>query len=316
MIYGGLEGGLDHEGEFLRNEDGEIEGVSTNNGLANAGVSAATTGIFGKAFDFMGRALKNIGDDVAEVVGKGKPRVPGQSAEETRRLIKFADENKVTMTPAQRSQKRAQLQREARMASQPSGAAIHQVKDEQMGRLNQMVLDRYGIKGDAFTPDVLAQMDDVINKGYDEVGEALTRTVGDDQFLTNAAELATDASLTATQKGNLDNYAMQVAEGMNGTQLINLRKKLQRFVQNNRAMHGDYADALDGMVTQIDDLIGRTQPSEVGLQFKNVRDQARVRMALEKGAAIGKDGNINPRSLDTALGSIYRGEFKRGRGRG
>lgn len=314
MAYGAAEGGLDHEGEFIRDDDGNITGIDTNDGLVNAGISGATTGIFGKAFDFMGRAFKNVGDDVAEVVGKGRPRVPGQSAEETRRLIKFADDNNVNMSPAQRSQKRAQLQREARMASQPSGAAINEIRDQQSAKLNQMVLDRYGIKGDAFTPDVLGAMDDVINKGYDEVGEALTRTVGDDQFLTNAAELATDSALTAAQKSNLDDFAMQVSEGMDGTQLINLRKKLQKQVKNNRATNGDYADALSGMVDEIDGLINRVQPSEVGLKFKDVRDQARLRMALEKGAAIGKDGNINPRSLDTALGSIYKGEFKRGRG--
>ena len=314
MAYGAVEGGLDHEGEFIRDDDGNITGIDTNDGLVNAGIAGATTGIFGKAFDFMGRAFKNIGDDVAEAVGKGSPRVPGQSAEETRRLIKFADDNNVNMSPAQRSQKRAQLQREARMASQPSGAAINEIRDQQSAKLNQMVLDRYGIKGDAFTPDVLGAMDDVINKGYDEVGEALTRTVGDDQFLANAAELATDSALTAAQRSNLDDFAMQVSEGMDGTQLINLRKKLQKQVKNNRATNGDYADALGGMVDEIDDLINRVQPSEVGLKFKDVRDQARLRMALEKGAAIGKDGNINPRSLDTALGSIYKGEFKRGRG--
>ena len=320
MAMGGAEMGLDHEAEFRRDDDGNIvrdaDGnpmTDSNGQLMNAAVGASTTGIFGLAFDFLGRAFKNIGDDVVEAVGKGGPRVPGQSAEETRRLIKFADENNVNMTPAQRSQNRAKLQREARMASQPSGRAINEVKEQQMGRMNQMILDRYGIQGDAFTPDVLAKMDDVINTGYDEVGEALTRTVGDEQFLTNAAELATDTALTATQKKNLDAFAMQVAEGMDGKQLMNLRKKLQKQVQNNQAMNGDYADALNGMVGEIDDLIMRGD-TDVGLKFKDVRDQARLRMALEKGAAIGKDGSINPRSLDTALSSIYKGEFKRGRG--
>lgn len=320
MAMGGAEMGLDHEADFRRDDDGSIvrneDGVpmtDSNGQLMNAAVGAGTTGVFGLAFDFLGRAFKNIGDDVVDAVGKGKPRVAGQSAEETRRLMKFADENKVNMTPAQRSQERAKLQAEARMASQPSGRAINEVKGQQAGRMNQMILDRYGIQGDAFTPDVLAKMDDVINTGYDEVGEALTRTVGDDQFLTNAAELATDTSLTATQKKNLDGFAMQVAEGMDGQQLMNLRKKLQKQVKNNQAMNGDYADALNGMVGEIDDLIMRGD-TDVGLKFKDVRDQARLRMALEKGAAIGKDGNINPRSLDTALSSIYKGEFKRGRG--
>ena len=320
MVYGGAETGLDHEAEFVRDEDGQIKRdqdgnavTQGNNQALNAAVGAGTTGVFGLAFDFLGRAFKNAGDDVAEVIGKGKPRVPGQSADETRRLMKFADENKVNMTPAQRSQNRAKLQAEARMASQPSGRVINEVKDQQMGKMNQMILDRFGIQGDSFTPDVLAKMDDVINTGYDEVGEALTRTVGDDQFLTNTAELATDTALTAAQKKNLDSFAMQVAEGMDGKQLMNLRKKLQKQVKNNQAMNGDYADALNSMVSEIDDLIMRGDTA-TGLKFKDVRDQARLRMALEKGAAIGKDGNINPRSLDTALNSIYKGEFQRGRG--
>jgi hypothetical protein len=37
-------------------------------------------------------------------------------------------------------------------------------------------------------------------------------------------------------------------------------------------------------------------------------------MALEKGAAVGKDWEINPRSLDTALRGMYKGEYLRGRG--
>ena len=321
MGMGGIEAGLDNEAEFVRDEDGNIvvdsagnQVTRSNNQALNAVVGAGTTGIFGMAFDFLGRAFKNVGEDVVDAVGKGRPRVSGQSADETRRLIKFADDNNVNMTPAQRSQKRAKLQNEARMTSRPSGQAISDAKDQQMGRMNQMLLDRYGIKGDSFTPDVVAQMDKVINAGYKEVGDALTRTVGDEQFLTGAAELATDGALTAAQKSNLDDFAMQVAEGMDGTQLINLRKKLGKQAKNNRAMNGDYADALDGMTDQLDDLIARTQPAEVGLKFRDVRDQARLRMALEKGVAIGKDGNINPRSLDTALNSIYKGEYKRGRG--
>ena len=92
--------------------------------------------------------------------------------------MKFADENKVNMTPAQRSQNRAKLQAEARMASQPSGRAINEVKEQQMGRMNQIILDRYGIQGDAFTPDVLGPM--TLSLPATTRLAKPTRTVGDD----------------------------------------------------------------------------------------------------------------------------------------
>ena len=89
--WGAWRWALDHEAEFRRDEDGNIIRDADNVPMAdrqrrgNAAVGAGTTGIFGLAFDFLGRAFKNAGGDIAEAVGRGKPRVAGQSAEETRR---------------------------------------------------------------------------------------------------------------------------------------------------------------------------------------------------------------------------------------
>ena len=151
-------------------------------------------------------------------------------------------------------------------------------------------MDRFGIQGDSFTPDVLAKMDDVINTGYDEVGEALTRTVGDDQFLTNTAELATDTALTAAQKKNLDSgspcrwrRAWTASKADEPAQEVALKQ-----VKNNQAMNGDYADALNSMVSEIDDLIGARDTATGELwTLKDVRGRRIRRMALEKGAAMG-----------------------------
>ena len=107
---------------------------------------------------------------------------------------------------------------------------------------------------------------------------------------------------------------MRVVDGMSGRELVNLRKKLVKQRKNNEGTNGDYSDALDGLINEIDYLIERTAPTGVAARFADARDMARVRMAMEKGAAIGNDGNINGRSLNTALGSIFKGEYKRGRG--
>lgn len=301
MAYGAVEAGLDHS--------------SNDNAVIDSAIGGVSTGIFGKAFDLLGRAFSNSAEAGVNAARGRAPRVPGQTADETKRLLKFAEDESVNLTPAQRSRQRRQFQDEARMSSQPSGQKLHDQWEVQDAQINQMVADRFGIEnGSQFTPDVARQIDDTINKAYKEAEEGLTRTVGDDQFLEGAAELSVNSGLSKTQKSQLDDYAMQVADGMDGKELMNLRKKLQKQVKNNQATNGDYSDALYGLVNQIDDLIERTAPTGVGAKFADARDMARVRMAMEKGAAIGKDGNINARSLDTALGNVYRGEFKRGRG--
>ena len=96
MVYGGAETGLDHEAEFVRYEEDDlpramrgsarssairIVGQRCNTGknqALNVAVGLAPPG-YSAGFDFLGRAFKNAGDDVAEVIGKGKPRVPGQT---------------------------------------------------------------------------------------------------------------------------------------------------------------------------------------------------------------------------------------------
>jgi hypothetical protein len=301
MAYGGIEAGLDHS--------------STDNAGVDAAIGAATTGIFGKAFDLMGRAFGNTAEAGVNAVSGRQPSVPGQTADETKRLLQFAKEEGVNLTPAQRSRQRRQFQDEARMSSNPSGQKLHDIYEEQQRQINQMVADRFGIEnGTQLTSDVMNQVDRKVSAAYKEAEAGLTRTTGDEQFLTDAAEAATVRGLTDKQSGYLDDVAMDIADGMDGKDVIRLRKELQRAKKNAQTSNGDYADALHTMVESLDDLIERTAPTEVGAKFANARDMARMQMALEKGASVGKDGNINARSLDTALGNVYKREFKRGHG--
>ena len=178
-----------------------------------------------------------------------------------------------------------------------------------------MVADRFGIEnGTQLTSDVMNQIDRKVSAAYKEAEEGLTRTVGDEDFISSAAEAATVRGLTDKQSQYLDDVAMDIAEGLDGKDVVRLRKELQRAKKNAQAGNGDYADALHIMVESLDDLIERTAPTEVGMKFADARDMARMQMALEKGASVGKDGNINPRSFDTALGKVYPREFKRGHG--
>lgn len=301
MAYGAAEAALDHS--------------SGDNAVIDSAIGGVTTGIFGKTFDMLGRAFGNGAEAGVDAVRGRTPRVPGQTADETKRLLKFAEDEGVNLTPAQRSRQRRQFQDEARMASQPSGQKLNDIWEGQQRQINQMVGDRFGIDNATdLNPDVMRQIDDTISKAYKEAEEGLTRTVGDEKFVEGAAEAATVRGLSDAQQKYLDDVAMDVAGGMDGKAVVRLRKEMQRAKKNAITSNGDYADALDIMINQVDDLIERTAPTGVGARFADARDMARVRMALEKGAAVGKDGNINPRSLDTALGSIYRSEFKRGGG--
>jgi hypothetical protein len=301
MAYGGIEAGLDHS--------------SGDNAGLDAAIGATATGIFGKAFDLIGRSFTNTAEAGVNAVTGRQPRVPGQTADETKRLLQFAKDEGVNLTPAQRSRQRRQFQDEARMSSNPSGQPIHDIYEEQSRQINQMVADRFGIEnGTQLTSDVMNQIDRKVSAAYKEAEEGLTRTVGDDQFLSSAAEAGTVRGLTDKQSEYLDEVAMDIAGGLDGKEVVRLRKELQRAKKNAQASNGDYADALHIMVESLDDLIERTAPTDVGAKFANARDMARMQMALEKGASVGKDNNINARSFDTALGNVYKREFKRGHG--
>lgn len=302
MGYGAAEAGLDHS--------------SGSNAGLNALFGGVTTGIFGKSFDMVGRMFSNLGNAGVDAITRRPPRVPGQTADETKRLLQVAKDEGVNLTPAQRSRQRRQAQDEARMSSQPSGQKLHDMWEEQRAQINQMVGDRFGIDNAAsFSPDVMKKVDLAVSKAYKEAEAGLTPIAGDDAFLEGASNVATMRGLNETQKEYFDEVAMDIADGIEGKDLIRTRKELQRSKANNQQTNGDYADALQEMVNQIDDLIERAAPTEVGAKFADARDMARVQMALEKTAGvIGKDGNINGRSFDTALGNIYKREFKRGHG--
>ena len=152
MLYASAEAAIDHS--------------SDDNALADAGVAAGTAGIFGKAFDLVGRMFSNAGSAAVDsITGKSGVRVSGQSAEETRRLLGVAEMEGVNLTPAQRSRQRRQAQDEARMSSQPSGQKIHDIWEDQQAQINQMVAARFGLEGvDNFTPEVRRQIDETITK--------------------------------------------------------------------------------------------------------------------------------------------------------
>ena len=178
MGYGAVEAGLDHS--------------SNSNAGLNALVGGVTTGIFGKAFDMVGRMFGNGAGAAADAVTGRPPRVPGQTADETRRLLKLAKDEGVNLTPAQRTRQRRMAQDEARMASQPSGQKIHDIWEEQQRQINQMVADRFGIEnGGQLTSDVMNEIDRAVSKAYKEAEEGLTRTVGDDEFVENATKITT-----------------------------------------------------------------------------------------------------------------------------
>ena len=227
--------------------------------------------------------------------------MPGQTADETRRLLKLAKDEGVNLTPAQRTRQRRMAQDEARMASQPSGQKIHDIWEEQQRQINQMVADRFGIEnGGQLTSDVMNEIDRAVSKAYKEAEEGLTRTVGDDEFVENATKITTMRGLKRSQHKYLDEVAKEIKYGMDGPDLIRTRKELQRTDKraksNAQVTNGDYADALHLMVEQIDDLIERTAPTGVGARFADARDMARVQKAIEKtSGVVGTDGNINGR---------------------
>ena len=302
MAYGAVEAGLEH--------------TSDDNAAIDAAVGGVSTGIFGKAFDLLGRAFGNTVAGAGEYLTGSGPKIAGKTDDEAKRLIRFADDEGVNLTPAQRTQSRKRMADEARLASQPSGHKIVEMREAQTERINEIVFDRFGIEGASrYTPEVRQAVDAKINKAFREVEDAIPNTSRDSQFLDEAAEIATNNNLTKEQAESIDNFVMEIAEGMDGRALMDLRKKIQKSIQNNyRGGNGDYADAMHDLVDAIDGLVERSASTKVAMKYADVRDMSRMRMALERGSAVSQDGNVTPASFYNSLRRIYKGEFERARG--
>lgn len=302
IAYGAGEAAIDHR--------------SNSNAGVDALVGGATTGIFGTAFDFIGRALTNGGRAVRDGIANNGPDVPGQARDETKRLIEFADNEGVNMTPAQRTRERRMMQTEARMSSQPYGQKLNDIREQQIENINQMVFDRFGIdNATSYSPQVANAIDQKIGKAFKDVEEAIPTTSGDEVFLEAAKEVPSNHNLNKEQTAFIDDLSLKISDGMDGKTLMDERKKLQKSVQNNlRGGNGDFADALYEMVDHIDDLIVRSSSDDVAAKYSDVRDMSRMRMVLERGASVSPDGDINAASFSRGLQKIYRKEFARGAG--
>lgn len=307
-----LPGGLPAQMAYGAAESAITHTAGDNAGI-DAAIGAATTGIFGKAFDLMGRAIGNSGK---ALFGREPTPVSGQTREETARLIKVADDEGIEITPAQRTREKRRMQDEARMASQPSGQPLNDIREAQIEDINKMVLDRFGVENAvSWSPAVRRQIDNKIGKAFDDVEKGIPNTAADDEFLGEAAEIAVLNNLTKEQATQMDDIALEVASGMSGKSLMDLRKRLQKSIQNNlRGGNGDYADALHDMVNAVDNLIERSAPTDIAMRYADVRDMSRMRMALERGSSISPDGDINAASFSKGLERIYRKEFGRGAG--
>src|SRR3990167_6685809 len=96
-------------------------------------------------------------------------------------------------------------------------------------------------------------------------------------------------------------------KGLTGKSYNAVRQRLGR-VSNQLWGQGSglEAEVVDELVDTLDDALTRASP-DAAQSLTVVRPQWRFLRALRKGAAIDDAGNINPRSMNSAMESIYRG---------
>ena len=154
------------------------------------------------------------------------------------------------------------------MASRPSGYRIQDIYQEQDQMLNGMIGRRFGLEGvTELNHTVMAKMDDKIKSTYKSVEEALTTTTSDKAFIDTVGELVQDPLLTKKQREIIDGYVERINQGVDGKELVRIRKELQKKRSNALTSNGDFADVLKGVVEQVDGLVQRTQKPEVGLMW-------------------------------------------------
>lgn len=187
------------------------------------------------------------------------------------------------------------------------------LKAQQVTRLNQIAAGALGEKADDLTKPVLNRAATRIGAVYDDVAEIVGSIgIGADE----AARLtAIDDMIKSVPEPSKVTGAIAMVEdvitnpkkGLTGESYNTLRQKLGRVSRQLWSQgSGLEGEVVDELIDTLDDALEKTSP-EAAKQLAKVRPQWRFLTALRRGASIDPEGNINPRAMNAAMESVYKG---------
>ena len=276
-------------------------------GAADYNENQGLQGLIGGALSGVGYG---IGKGISRMAGSAKA-VKAPILGERGRLASRADDIGYTILPGQRHDSMPLKQLEASIKSSPfSSSLVEEGIDKNQKILNRLATKSIGDAGDEIAPHTLGDAAKRIGKVYDDVARSTERVVFDEDTLIRFYDdVAYD---------NIDqvNHYIKRFPGlddgqMSGKDAADLRQVLQKAIRGATMTKPSAVDDLVDLQKIIMRSIEDANPGskdmlrQAGTQWRNLK-------ALERGKSVTK-GNVNPRSLDTALRKADKGGYLRGR---
>ena len=250
--------------------------------------------------------------------GKAFQRMRGTNT----RLAGRADDLGFPLTHGDRTNSSFLRGMEASMASNPFTAGpLRSLGDARQEVMNQASLRAIGETGENLADDSLIAARARIGAEFDEVISGNSFAI-DDQFLSNLADVENAARQGLLGGGETDVIVNRLLEqaakadgNVSGDTLQGWRTTLQTAADKayrSDTVSREYAVALDSLVDNIDDLVGRTLPVQDLARWQTAREQWRAVKQLEQSRAINEAGDVSGRKLGANLArsdveGYYRG---------
>lgn len=191
--------------------------------------------------------------------------------------------------------------------------------------LNRLILQAFGKQGDEITDATLANIEEGLAREYSQVFESVPKTFEiDDVMRSNIKSIADDFESGFKSTGASDPVAKRIQkmsdlasqESMSTQQYRLFREQLRKLQRTaNKADDQNSAEVYGDMVEQLDDQFSRSIQSsdnpDAFKQFNETTQRWRLLTALDRGQAIGRDGNIKLGTLSNNLKSTFKREFAR-----
>lgn len=264
-------------------------------------------------------------------------------------VVKIADEQGITLTPAQRSDSTVGRALEAAFAQLPfTSGRQRAVFDQQRKELNRQIMKTAGVNADDASPETLA-------KAFDDIGVEFERLIAksnitvDSKFFDDvekvaeayARRLPTDvkapfqsyiddiltmkAAFKDVSKPSGNKLPAKPGESAGPSGKIKIDGKAYQTIASDlrtaarRTKNPDLNNALRGIANSVDDLLGRNVPEKLMKDWRNVRNRYRNLTIIDdaKRAGTAQDratGDIPLAAITNAVRKADPRGFARGRG--
>lgn len=238
---------------------------------------------------------------------------------ERARLVQRADELGMWLPPGARHNSDTLRRLDASLSSNPlTSAPFDAGKTQNREALTDLLMQRVGQPAGNRTvsPSQWGEAVQSVKDGLDDIGTRIGR-VGLPQDLAEQIQQvkATEPFLTLGRTESAGGTDVFTSSSLTGSQLMDLRSRMAKVASDAwRAGNSIKAEAVDGIVDQIDDLIQNAGGAELGRAYAAARRPWRFVKILERNGVFDESsGTVNPAALRQAVAQQSDKAYIRGR---